>query len=260
MKDRRLALPGVLAASVLVVPLLSVALVKLPFVQAENLRFVLAGILYTGILLFAMVYLKKKSRIEKWDIAVCLIAFIFTLAYTVPLSVIGILAAATTALATLVLFQLKRSGATDLIWAQASAAKNVWLFAGITLFYVLLSSVLYGYRISLPPNWFRIIQALAPAVSEEIIFRGLFSAGLILQLRLKDDFLSNAWVFLVITVPFAFLHMPELFLFRSVGMILARSWPILMNTLLDYILMKKYGLVYAIYAHALSDYLAFQVK
>lgn len=254
MRHRKLKMFGFAIACILSVPLMSVVLYRLPFVQADNFRFVLTAIVYPVIILLSIAYLHGKV-VEKSELAVSAVVMALTVAYTIPISAIGIIAAIASAAAFLVLCQLKKSGAVDIKWIQKSASTNLWLLGGITAFYFCIYIARHGAQFFFIPIY--AVQCLSPAVSEEIIFRGVFSAGLFLLFRLDNDFPSNLWVFLVVTVPFAFLHFPELFLSNSVDAILLQSAPIFFNTLIGYWLMKKYGLIYAIYAHALNDYLAF---
>lgn len=253
MKYRGWKMAGVTAACALFVPLLALALARLSF--AGNMLFAVAGVVYILLLAASLPYLRGKTvGRREWiaSAAVCAL----TLFYTIPLMPIAVLAAVSTAAAFLVLCQMMKNGA-PVRWYRKSASANLWLLGGITVFYVCLYAARHGFRFAFFPK--DALQCLAPAVSEEIIFHGVLTAALFMLFRLDDEFSANVWVFFTITVPFAFLHVPESFVTGDAGAIFAFTCSGFFNTAVAYWLARKHGLAYAVYAHALCDYLAFML-
>ncbi|MBE7004875.1 MAG: CPBP family intramembrane metalloprotease [Ruminococcaceae bacterium] len=249
MKCRGLKMLGVTAVCAAFVPL--AALACRPFVETDKLRFAVFAVFYTLLLAASAFYLRGKT-VEKRELAVAAAAAVLTLFYTIPLMPIAVYAAVVTGAAFLVLCQQKKIGA-PVRWLRRSRSENLWLFGGITVFYVCVCGFRYGFRFAFFP--IDVLQCLAPAVSEEIVFRGVLTAALFRLFRLDDEFSANAWVFITLTIPFAFLHFPDAVL--SGDALFARSFPIFFNTAVCYWLTRKHGLVYAVYAHALCDYLIF---
>lgn len=254
MKYRGLKMLGVTVACALFVPLLALALARLSFVK--NIRFAVAAVVFIILLAASLLYLRGK-RVERREWVAAAVVCALTLFYTIPLMPIAVLAAISTAAAFLALCQMKKNGA-PVRWYQKSVSANLRLFGGITLFYICIYGFQHGSRFAFFPK--DALQCLAPAVSEEIIFRGVLTAALFLLFRLDDGFSANVWVFVTLTVPFAFLHVPESFLAGDAGAIFAFSCTCFFNTAVDYWLARRYGLAYAVYSHALCDYLVFMLR
>ena len=75
------------------------------------------------------------------------------------------------------------------------------------------------------------------------------------KLGLDDTFGNKAWVFLIITIPFGFLHCIDLFMMNDVGGAMMRCYTTVVNSLFDVFLIYKFGFIYGVYAHALGDFL-----
>ena len=253
MKHRTIKMLGVSAACAIFVPLAALILIRLPFVDAQSLRFAVAFVVYAIVLAASLLYLRRKT-LEWRKLAAAAAVFALTLPYTIPLRFISFFAALSTAAAFLALCKL-RENSFVIQWGQHSVSRNLWLFGGISAFYACLFLLSHGFRFAFSP--LAALQCLAPAVSEEILFRGVFTVWLFLLFQLDETFTANVWVYLTLTIPFAFLHFPELFLSRDISAIITHCVPIFFHTAIATWLMRKYGLVYAVYAHALCDFLSF---
>ena len=217
-----------------------------------NYTHLLGIILYFVLTVYSIYYLKrKKCKYSSRDIIIAVLLGSVTIAYTIPLRFVGFAAGICTTCIFLVVRNMLLDD--DFVWFKKDVRSNILLFGGITLTYLLIFLTKDNVTFQFHP--LIVLKALAPGISEELIFRVFLMVFLFKKLDLDDTFGNKAWVFLIITIPFGFLHCIDLFMMNDVGGAMMRCYTTVVNSLFDVFLIYKFGFIYGVYAHALSDFL-----
>lgn len=240
--------------SILIVPIFCFFASRLlPNANYSNL-FML--ILYFLLSLWCVFYLRRR-KVGRGDFLLAFGIGLVTMTYTIPLSYIGIAAGLSTACVFMACRDILPKQNSSFVWIRAGALPNVKILGSISLLYSVIVFTQYNESFVLSPlSPLLAIKACAPAISEELIFRVFLPVMLYKIFKLEDSTGNNVWVFVVITVPFALLHCTELIVANDVSQVIRRSYTSIVNSLIHAFLISRYGFLYGVYAHALSDFIA----
>ena len=198
---------------------------------------------------------RKKYKYVYSDIITAVLLGTVTITYTIPLSFIGFTAGICTTCIFLVSREMLKDD--DFLWVRTDIKSNIALFGGITLIYFVIFITQYNVPFKIYP--LIALKACAPAVSEELIFRVFLPVLLFKKLKLDNTFGNKTWLFFIITVPFAFLHCVDSLMMHDVPRVISRCYTSMINSLFSTFLIYKYGFVYGVYSHALSDFISMSI-
>ena len=212
-----------------------------------------ACILYSLLTLWC-IFLLRGKEVRKGDLFLALVIGLLTTAYTIPLRAIGITAAVCTACVFLSCRNMLAKTDSSFVWIRAGIKPNLLILLGISLLYFLIFMTRYEGPFKFSP--LLLLKALAPAIYEEMIFRVFLPVMLFKAFKLDNTLGNRAWVFIVITIPFALLHGIDLLMANDIPQVLSRCWTLATNSLISAVFIYRCGFFYGVYAHALSDFLA----
>ncbi len=216
---------------------------------------VLASILYVAVSYMSIRTICKK-KIPCKDIIFALIIGFITLFYSTPPNYISVIATVTTSLAFLASRVLLSGEDVCIAWACKGIKKNVLLFCGICLSYFLIC-VFKNYFSSFAFSYINIVLAMAPAISEELIFRVFLYILFTRKFNEEESFRCNVWIFFVINTPFSLLHCVQAFILSDINLVITQLYTCMVTSLIATLLINKFGVIYGIFQHAVSDFLAF---
>ncbi len=244
-----------LISSIIGIPLYCFTFGNLLEINSVHHTNVLALLLYAIIFILCIKIIRIKKCVFS-DIVRALVISLVTVFYIVPINYLGIVAAVTTALVYLACKKLMIQEEVEFVWFRKDIRTNIILLSAITIGYVAICLIKY-HNVSFKFSPVLIPMALAPALSEELIFRVFFYILTFKAFDLDETIGNKAWVFFVINIPFTLLHCVDYLIIGDIGEVISHSYTIMTNTLIGTILIRKYGIIYGVYQHALSDFLGF---
>ncbi len=216
-----------------------------------------------AVLLYAVLFILciKEKYIAKCttkNIIHAIVVFFITLFNVVPINYMSIVVSITT---TIVFFTCKA------LLKQKEIMIN-WFARGANVNFNLLCTIIVGYaaiyliKYSNEPFKFSLIfipMAIAPAISEELIFRVFLPLIVNKYYNLDETLTDRLWSFLIINIPFVQLHCVGYFINGDMMGAVNSGLSVMANTIVATFLIRKYGIIYGIFQHALLDFMCFCV-
>lgn len=193
------------------------------------------------------------QNLSKCDMLLGIPAGGVTVLITFPITVHGVIAGIVTMLIYWVCRDMDRQSGSRLTWVQRGFKRNFQIIGVITLIMLLFTIRPF---LSGPAHFtlFNAVRALAPSVSEELLWRVLLLLVIRRHFGTEEDVWSTAWVILLTTVPFIMLHVIDLSVVASIEGLVGECLSMIAPALFIVWAGRKYGVVYGIYAHALMDF------
>lgn len=213
------------------------------------------GLLFYCILIIWCIFYAAKRKVDGRNLLIEVFIGIITVAYTIPLNIVGVAAGFATMLVYIIVRNENGIHDYKFEWYQKTIVMNVKIIGAVTVFLIFLYIISHGLNFSFYP--LLVIKALAPGISEELIFRVLIPLMLYRHFDLDDILKDKIWVFLISTVPFSMYHCIDLAIIGSWQPIISICFTTFWTSLLCAWLIKKYGIIYGMYFHAMFDFLAF---
>lgn len=211
-------------------------------------------IFYVCLIVWCIRYLKNKTVLCK-DVVWSLAVGVVTLAYTIPLQIWVIIPAVATGLVFLVCRNLVRTHYNNCVWIHRSLLYNLIILACITLTYFALFMLTPHRQLTFSGSHF--IQALAPGISEELIFRVFFPLLIYKHFDVcQDSVLDKVWIFILTAVPFSLIHLICPLTEWNLTLLLRAGLPRFIISAVLGLLCYKFGFIYGMYAHFLWNFLA----
>lgn len=221
-----------------------------------NPRFWICCLIYLSIILYCFSFLLKNRPSVKSIILSLLVGGI-TLGYGLPLDYPPqFILCLSVCFATMVCFLQIISPAWHtkhyFEWNQKGWKNNLRILSVITVSCLILYLLEHGwvFHFSLSNSF----SALAAGVSEELIFRVFLPILIYTRLKVRATACNQLWVFIIITIPFALMHLDyyaSLDFSKALDYVFGIGVPVGAFSFL----IKKYGIIYGIYAHCFFDFL-----
>lgn len=227
------------------------------YTRSINYTNLFAMILYLFLFIFCIFYLRKR-KVKYGDVLFAFLIGLITIAYTIPLHYIGIVAGICTALVFLVCREMLREIQPLFVWIRAGIKSNIAILGSISLFYLIIF-IAHRDQEAFRFSPLLVLKAWAPAVSEELIFRVFFPMMIFRLFKLEETFWNKIWIFLIVTIPFSLLHCIDPIMENNLSQVINRYHTSMVNSFISAVLISRYGFFYGVYAHAISDFLAMSV-